>query len=45
MIYSWDKDKAIIDAIAGGDADVAVEKSTEHMRRAREAQIRAILGA
>lgn len=36
---------AIIDAIAAGDADAAVEKSTEHMRRAREAQVRAILGA
>ena len=37
--------RAIIDAIAACDADMAVEKSAEHMRRAREAQVRAILGA
>jgi DNA-binding GntR family transcriptional regulator len=36
---------AILDAIADGDSDSAVEKATEHMRRAREAQVRAILGS
>ena len=35
--------KSIIDAIAAGDANLAVERSTEHMRQAREARVRAIL--
>jgi DNA-binding GntR family transcriptional regulator len=35
---------AIIEAIASGDADRARDVAVEHMRRAREARIRALLG-
>jgi DNA-binding GntR family transcriptional regulator len=37
--------KAIIDAIASGDADAAAELAAEHMRHARDARIRALLGS
>lgn len=37
--------KAIIDAIASGDADTAAERATEHMRRARDARVRSIMGS
>ena len=39
------KHKSIIDAIAAGDANLAVERSTEHMRQAREARPLAASGA
>ena len=37
--------KAIIDSIASGDADAAAQRATEHMRHARDARVRAILGS
>jgi DNA-binding GntR family transcriptional regulator len=37
--------RAIIDAIAAGDADAASERAAEHMRHARDARIRSILGS
>jgi DNA-binding GntR family transcriptional regulator len=37
--------QAIIQAIADGDAELAEERAAEHMRRARETRIKAILGS
>lgn len=35
--------RAILDAIAAGDADAARDKATEHMRRARDARVQGLL--
>jgi DNA-binding GntR family transcriptional regulator len=40
-----DEHRAIIDAIASGDPEAAAERATEHMRHARDARIRSILGS
>ncbi|MQA85501.1 MAG: FCD domain-containing protein [Streptosporangiales bacterium] len=37
--------RAILDAIAAGDADAAQQKAAEHMRRARDARVQGLLDA